>query len=83
MLGNLRPVSIERFDQGIYPNDSALLETRQWLTSRNGISVDLILEDIAKRTEGINSIKQLSTPGRKAARSKETGISFWDEDVLQ
>ena len=83
MLVNLRPVSIERFDQGIYPNDAALLETRQWLTSRNGISVDLILEDIAKRTERINSIKQLSTPGRKAARSKETGISFWDEDVLQ
>ena len=78
IIGNLRPVSIERFDKGIYPDQSALSETRDWLTTKNGISINQILEEIAKRTEDINSIKQLPIPGRKATASKQTDISFWD-----
>ena len=78
IIGNLRPVSIERFDKGIYPNQSALSETRDWLTTKNGISVNLILDEIAKRTEDISSFKQLPIPGRKVIASKQTDISLWD-----
>lgn len=79
VVGKLRPVTIENFDRGLYPDQSLLNETMAWLLEKNGLSIDKVLEEIRARHIGIERARQLPSPRKNNEDVQQKGISIWEK----
>ena len=79
VVGKLRPVSIENFDRGLYPDQSQLQETMAWLSEKNGLSVDKIIQEIQARHTRIERARRISSPRKNQEDVQEKGISIWEK----
>jgi len=79
VVGRLRPVSIENFDRGLYPVQSQLQEIMAWLSEKDGLRVDKVLEEIQARHIRIERTRQLASPRIKREALQEKGISIWEK----
>jgi len=79
VVGKLRPVSIENFDRGLYPDQSQLQEIMAWLSEKNGLSVDKIIHEIQARHTMIERARQISSPRKNQEDVQEKGISIWEK----
>ncbi|MHA1290257.1 MAG: hypothetical protein ACTSPB_22980 [Candidatus Thorarchaeota archaeon] len=70
--GELRRMTIENFDKGIFPHPSYVPLAREKLMKLNGERIDALLEEIYSRRQGK---PQLNSP---RIRNSKKDISIWD-----